>query len=56
MGQLRSKSIRSYYSRYPYYVGKFEVILADPPWDIHMDLPYGTMNDDEMKQLRIKEL
>lgn len=27
--------------------------MADPPWDIHMELPYGTMSDDEMRQLNI---
>ncbi|KAG2172246.1 hypothetical protein INT43_004787, partial [Umbelopsis isabellina] len=40
-------------------IGKFAVILADPPWDIHMSvsaLPYGTMTDDEMKQLKISKL
>ncbi|KAB2608912.1 N6-adenosine-methyltransferase MT-A70-like [Pyrus ussuriensis x Pyrus communis] len=26
--------------------------MADPPWDIHMELPYGTMADDEMRNLR----
>jgi mRNA (2'-O-methyladenosine-N6-)-methyltransferase len=26
-------------------LGKFDVIMADPPWDIHMSLPYGTMKD-----------
>jgi len=30
--------------------------MADPPWDIHMELPYGTMTDEEMKNMRIKEL
>ena len=29
------------------------MIMADPPWDIHMELPYGTMSDDEMRQLNI---
>jgi mRNA (2'-O-methyladenosine-N6-)-methyltransferase len=24
-------------------LGKFSVIMADPPWDIHMELPYGTV-------------
>ncbi len=33
--------------------GKFSVIMADPPWDIHMELPYGTLSDDEMRQLSI---
>ena len=37
-------------------LGKFDVIMADPPWDIHMDLPYGTLSDDEMKNLPIKNL
>ncbi|EFX87640.1 hypothetical protein DAPPUDRAFT_192406 [Daphnia pulex] len=34
-------------------LGKFSVIMADPPWDIHMELPYGTLSDDEMRQLSI---
>ena len=37
-------------------LGKFAVIMADPPWDIHMELPYGTMSDDEMRQLNIPAL
>lgn len=37
-------------------LGKFDVIMADPPWDIHMDLPYGTLSDEEMKSLNIKDL
>ncbi len=37
-------------------LGKFAVIMADPPWDIHMELPYGTMSDDEMRQLNIPVL
>ncbi|KAH0540964.1 N6-adenosine-methyltransferase subunit METTL3 [Cotesia glomerata] len=37
-------------------LGKFAVIMADPPWDIHMELPYGTMSDDEMRQLGIPAL
>ncbi|KXJ16445.1 putative N6-adenosine-methyltransferase MT-A70-like protein [Exaiptasia diaphana] len=37
-------------------LGKFSVIMADPPWDIHMELPYGTMSDDEMRQLNIPAL
>lgn len=28
-------------------------ILLDPPWDIHMELPYGTMSDDEMRKLPV---
>ena len=34
-------------------LGKFGVIMADPPWEIHQDLPYGTMDDDEMRKLNI---
>lgn len=34
-------------------LGKFAVIMADPPWDIHMELPYGTMSDEEMSRLDI---
>lgn len=37
-------------------LGKFAVVMADPPWDIHMELPYGTMGDDEMRQLNIPTL
>lgn len=37
-------------------LGKFEVIMADPPWDIHMDLPYGTLSDDEMRSMKVSEL
>lgn len=37
-------------------LGKFSVIMADPPWDIHMELPYGTMQDDEMRALRVQDL
>ena len=37
-------------------LGKFSVIMADPPWDIHMELPYGTMSDDEMRQLPVPSL
>eukprot|EP00736_Rhodelphis_marinus_P004070 Rmarinus@m.7260 len=37
-------------------LGKFDVVMADPPWDIHMDLPYGTMGDDEMRNLKVPQL
>ena len=33
--------------------GIAKVVMADPPWDIHMDLPYGTMTDDEMRALPV---
>lgn len=34
-------------------LGKFDVIMADPPWDIHMSLPYGTLKDKELLNLRV---
>jgi len=34
-------------------LGKFGVIMADPPWRIHQDLPYGTMEDHEMLEMNI---
>ncbi|XP_061202000.1 N6-adenosine-methyltransferase catalytic subunit-like [Neopsephotus bourkii] len=37
-------------------LGKFSVVMADPPWDIHMELPYGTLTDDEMRRLNIPGL
>uniref|UniRef100_A0A8C6UFF4 mRNA m(6)A methyltransferase n=1 Tax=Neogobius melanostomus TaxID=47308 RepID=A0A8C6UFF4_9GOBI len=37
-------------------LGKFSVVMADPPWDIHMELPYGTLTDDEMRKLIIPTL
>lgn len=37
-------------------LGKFAVVMADPPWDIHMHLPYGTMSDDEMRELGVPAL
>lgn len=37
-------------------LGKFDVILADPPWDIHMSLPYGTMSDDDMRAMPVPVL
>ena len=29
------------------------MIMADPPWEIHQELPYGTMGDEEMRNLNI---
>ncbi len=37
-------------------LGKFPIIMADPPWDIHMELPYGTMSDDEMRRMDVQAL
>lgn len=34
-------------------IGRFDVLMCDPPWDIHMSLPYGTLKDKEMKALRM---
>jgi len=35
-------------------LGKYPVIMADPPWDIHMQLPYGTMADEEMRRMNVQ--
>ena len=37
-------------------LGKCAVVMADPPWDIHMELPYGTMQDNEMRKLDVPGL
>lgn len=37
-------------------LGKFGVIMTDPPWEIRQDLPYGTMSDEEMLHMPIAEL
>ena len=37
-------------------LGKFSELMADPPWDIHMELPYGMMSDDEMRRLPVPDL
>ncbi|WFD44686.1 mRNA (2'-O-methyladenosine-N(6)-)-methyltransferase [Malassezia psittaci] len=37
-------------------IGEFDVIVADPPWDIHMSLPYGTLSDEQMYALQIPQL
>ncbi|AAS53544.1 AFR173Wp [Eremothecium gossypii ATCC 10895] len=29
-------------------LGKFSAVIADPAWNIHMNLPYGTCNDNEL--------
>lgn len=34
-------------------LGKFDVIMADPPWAIRMDLPYKTMQNEEILNLRV---
>lgn len=37
-------------------LGKFSVVIADPAWNIHMNLPYGTCNDIELLELPLGEL
>ena len=37
-------------------LGQFNVIMMDPPWRINMQLPYSTMNDEEMLNLNIGPL
>ena len=34
-------------------LGSFDVVVADPPWAIHQELPYGTLSDDEMLRLPV---
>lgn len=34
-------------------LGKFDVVVADPPWAIHQELPYGTLTDEEMMKMPI---
>eukprot|EP00933_Yihiella_yeosuensis_P077613 TRINITY_DN8823_c0_g1_i1.p1 TRINITY_DN8823_c0_g1~~TRINITY_DN8823_c0_g1_i1.p1 ORF type:complete len:704 (+),score=119.74 TRINITY_DN8823_c0_g1_i1:68-2179(+) len=36
--------------------GRIDVVMADPPWDIHMELPYGTLTDDEVRNLRVGDI
>jgi N6-adenosine-specific RNA methylase IME4 len=36
--------------------GQIDVVMADPPWDIHMELPYGTLTDDEVRNLKIGDI
>eukprot|EP00775_Hariotina_reticulata_P011796 gene11796-11941_t len=37
-------------------LGKFGVIMTDPPWEIHQDLPYGTMSDQELLSMGVAKL
>merc|ERR1719375_1261217 len=36
--------------------GLISVVMADPPWDIHMELPYGTLTDDEVRNLKVGDI
>ncbi|KIZ04222.1 n6-adenosine-methyltransferase ime4 [Monoraphidium neglectum] len=37
-------------------LGKFQVIMADPPWEINQELPYGLMSDNEMRTMNLGAL
>ncbi|GCE97080.1 hypothetical protein ZYGM_003303 [Zygosaccharomyces mellis] len=37
-------------------LGKFSAVIADPAWNIHMNLPYGTCNDIELLGLPMEQL
>lgn len=37
-------------------LGDFAVVMADPPWPIHMSLPYGTIRDTELLDLPVEVL
>lgn len=37
-------------------LGKFSAVIADPAWNIHMNLPYGTCNDIELLALPLEQL
>lgn len=41
-------------------LGKFAAIIADPPWDIHMNghlqLPYGVITDEEILSFKIENI
>lgn len=37
-------------------LGKFSVIICDPPWTIRQTLPYGTLTDNEFCKLNLGEL
>ncbi|SCV00804.1 LANO_0F08658g1_1 [Lachancea nothofagi CBS 11611] len=37
-------------------LGKFSVVVADPAWNIRMNLPYGTCNDSELTDLPLNLL
>ncbi|KAH3667783.1 hypothetical protein WICMUC_005315 [Wickerhamomyces mucosus] len=37
-------------------LGKFAAVIADPAWNIHMNLPYGTCNDNELLNLPLSNI
>lgn len=37
-------------------LGKFAAVIADPAWNIHMNLPYGTCNDTELLNLPLSNI
>jgi len=44
--------------KFPFHIfrDKVSVVMADPPWDIHMELPYGTLTDDEVRSLKVGDV
>eukprot|EP01029_Cantina_marsupialis_P012632 TRINITY_DN278_c0_g5_i1.p1 TRINITY_DN278_c0_g5~~TRINITY_DN278_c0_g5_i1.p1 ORF type:complete len:743 (+),score=212.06 TRINITY_DN278_c0_g5_i1:76-2304(+) len=38
------------------HLGKFDIVMTDPPWSIHMDVPYGTLEDYEFYKLGFEKL
>lgn len=36
--------------------GLWDVVLLDPPWDIHMSLPYGVLSDAQLLDLQLGQL
>ncbi len=37
-------------------LGQFAAVIADPAWNIHMNLPYGTCNDTELNSLPLSSI
>ena len=37
-------------------LGQFGVIMVDPPWNIHMEFPYATMVNAQMRNLNVSTL
>lgn len=36
--------------------GLWDVVMLDPPWDIHMSLPYGVLSDAQLLDLQLGKL
>lgn len=55
--QLPQQWIRCDVRKFDFSVlGKFSAVIADPAWNIHMNLPYGTCNDIELLDLPLNQL